>query len=288
MREPTQRAVPADFQFSQGSLNDYSECPHRFQLRYLEHRAWPALVSEPALEHERRMLQGAAFHRMVQQHLAGIDPARLGEMISEPFPAAGGEHLRRWWENYLAFNPANQPGKKFVEYALVGRIAGFRVIARYDVLIVQRGGNGGETQATILDWKTSTRPARREQLAIALQTRVYRSLLARAGSFLNGGKPLKPEAIRMLYWFAEQPEAAVSLAYNPELAAVDEQILADLILDITRRGDQDFPAAAREKYCLFCVYRSLCQRGVRAGDIEEMDAAGELDLDFQQIEEIAF
>jgi hypothetical protein len=49
-----------------------------------------------------------------------------------------------------------------------------------------------------------------------------------------------------------------------------------------------------EKACLFCVYRSLCGRGGKAGDwnlIDEdfdQDLPLSIDLDFDQIGEIAF
>ena len=33
----------ADLTFSQGSLQDYTQCPRRFQLRFLLNQPWPAL-----------------------------------------------------------------------------------------------------------------------------------------------------------------------------------------------------------------------------------------------------
>ena len=64
--------LPEDFQFSQRSLQDYTDCQRRFQLRYLEQLAWPAVESEPLSDHERQMQAGAAFHRLVQRFLVGI------------------------------------------------------------------------------------------------------------------------------------------------------------------------------------------------------------------------
>ena len=43
--------LPADFHFSQGSLQDYVDCPRRFQLRYMMKLAWPAVEAEPAVEY---------------------------------------------------------------------------------------------------------------------------------------------------------------------------------------------------------------------------------------------
>jgi hypothetical protein len=70
--------LPADFRFSPSSLQDYVDCPRRFLLRHVQQVAWPALVAEPALENERRMRLGAAFHRLVRQHFLGIPPALSG------------------------------------------------------------------------------------------------------------------------------------------------------------------------------------------------------------------
>jgi len=34
--------LPAPFTFSQSSLQDYYDCPRRFELRYLSRLIWPA------------------------------------------------------------------------------------------------------------------------------------------------------------------------------------------------------------------------------------------------------
>ncbi len=87
--------ITEDFLFSQGSLQDYVDCRRRFQLRYLRRVSWPAIQVEPALENERHLQRGAAFHRMIQQHLLGVPAERLSALLSDP---AYGEDLRRWWE----------------------------------------------------------------------------------------------------------------------------------------------------------------------------------------------
>ncbi|NCT22292.1 PD-(D/E)XK nuclease family protein, partial [bacterium] len=63
--------IQSPFTFSQSSLQDYADCPRRFQLRYIEQLAWPAVETEPALENERRQQEGLLFHRLAQQHLIG-------------------------------------------------------------------------------------------------------------------------------------------------------------------------------------------------------------------------
>ncbi|MBA4379648.1 MAG: hypothetical protein C0393_03000 [Anaerolinea sp.] len=70
--------IPTPFTFSQSSLQDYADCPRRFQLRYIEELAWPAVESEPALENERHQQEGLFFHRLVQQRLVGLPVEKLG------------------------------------------------------------------------------------------------------------------------------------------------------------------------------------------------------------------
>ncbi len=89
--------LPPGFQFSQASLQDYADCPRRFQLRYLLKIAWPAVQSEPLQEHERFMRQGERFHRLVQQYFLGLPPEMLAAQTKDP-------DLALWWENFLQFN----------------------------------------------------------------------------------------------------------------------------------------------------------------------------------------
>ena len=80
--------LPASFNFSQSSLQDYFDCPRRFQLRYIEHLIWPAVETEPVLENERRQQEGQLFHRMVQQHLVGLPVEKLTRLANSARPGA--------------------------------------------------------------------------------------------------------------------------------------------------------------------------------------------------------
>jgi len=175
--------LPTDFQFSQGSLQDYVDCPRRFQLRYLLRLAWPAVKAEPALENERHLQQGAAFHRLIHQHLLGIAPERLSSTVTDA-------DLRRWWRNYLEHGARDLPATRHPEVVLSAPMGGYRLIAKYDLIAVDAGRRG-----VIVDWKTSRRRPRRRWLAERLQTKVYPYLLVRAGSHLNAGQPFEPEQV---------------------------------------------------------------------------------------------
>jgi len=305
--------VPPGFHFSQGSLQDFVDCPRRFQLRFIKQCAWPASISEPALEHERRMLQGAIFHRFVQQHLAGISADRIQAMMDEPLFAAHNAELSTWWQNYRSADPAgvDDPclgGCRFVEAPLSIPIGAYRLTARYDLVrIIPCEPQTDSPRVVILDWKTSHKKERRANLAGSLQTRVYRYVLVQAGqsffsALLQGnpagpspaGPSLLPEQVEMVYWFAGFPEAPERFAYTSDQYADDDRTLRALIGDITGREEADFPMTLVEKRCLYCVYRSLCERGVGAGALEDLedsvdpDGRDESPIDLSQIEEIAF
>ena len=282
--------LPEGFIFSQGSLQDFVDCRRRFQLRYLKRLAWPALETEPALEAERYLQQGALFHRMVQQHLLGVPAERLS-------PAISSEDLGRWWANYLEFHK-DQTGSRslrlsglsYPEVSLSAALGGYRLEAKYDLVVVRP--ERSEAGALIYDWKTSRRRPERRWLAKRMQTRLYPYLLVRAGAPLNGGQALQPERIEMVYWFADQSVQPERFVYSAQAFQEDEAYLNDLIGTILRLGDDDFPLTSDLRRCAYCVYRSLCERGARAGDLDQAEVdLGEglsLGLDFEQIAEIEF
>jgi CRISPR/Cas system-associated exonuclease Cas4 (RecB family) len=275
-------SLPPDFQFSQSSLQDYVDCPRRFQLRYLLRLAWPAAEAEPALENERYLQQGAAFHRLVHQHTLGIPPERLSGTVVD-------EDLCRWWHNYLAQPLDSLPSSRYPEVVLSAPVGGHRLVAKYDLVAVEVG-----RRAVIVDWKTNRKRPRRGWLVARLQTRVYPFLLARAGSHLNAGQPLQPEQVEMIYWFSNFPADPERFAYDAARYRAEEVYLSSLIEEIQGLGDGDFPLTAQERRCRYCLYRSLCQRGIRAGALDEAEEESEvrddfdISLDFEQIAEIEY
>jgi len=279
--------LPTNFQFSQASLQDYVDCPRRFQLRYVRRLAWPALEAEPPLENERHLQQGAAFHRLAHQHVLGLPPERLSSAVTDA-------DLRRWWHNYLERGPEDLPESRYPEVVLSGSVSGHRLVAKYDLVAADLG-----RRTVIVDWKTSRKRPRRKWLAGRLQTRVYPYLLVRAGFHLNAGQPLEPEQVEMIYWFANFPAAPERFTYDTAQYEADEVYLTLLIREIKEMiesmGDKDLLLTTQQEHCCrYCVYRSLCQRGVSAGLFDE--AEGELELgddldislDFEQIAEVEY
>jgi CRISPR/Cas system-associated exonuclease Cas4 (RecB family) len=268
---------PALFTFSQSSLQDYADCARRFELRYLERLAWPAIETEPALENERRQQAGQLFHRMAQQALVGIPLDKLDKLASSP-------ELAKWWQNFSAEYPKIARAEKlYPEITLSAPLGGHRLTAKFDLVAVSEG------KAVIYDWKTYHKRPRNEFLAIRWQTRVYRWLLAAAGKHLNNGQDFKPEQIEMVYWFAEFPAEPARFPYNAGQFERDRAGLEKIITEISQAGE--FPKVDEdeaEKTCRFCTYRSYCARGDIAGNWREAEFEDEAlpEIALDQVAEI--
>lgn len=276
--------IPDDFQFSQTSLQDYVDCARRFELRYVQGVRWPAVVAEPSDSYERLMQLGEDFHRLVHQSLAGIPDERLTASISDP-------QLAGWWSAFQRAGLVGLPDQRYAEITLFAPLLGRRLIAKYDLLAIEPGG-----RAVIMDWKTGQNRPKRETLARRLQTLVYPYVLVEAGTQFNGGQPIAPEQVEMMYWFAEHPAQPERFVYSAAQHTEAGQQLAALLREVM--ASQHFPLTEDETRCGHCIYRSLCGRGVAAGGLAALDGETApqdadddealLDFDFDQIAEAEF
>ena len=267
--------LPADFHFSQGSLRDFLACPRRFQLRYIEHMAWPAVEAEPYLEHELHLRRGALFHRLAEQKLKGIPADALT-------PLAGSIGLEDWWAAFLDFEAQLPSGERQAELTLNARLGRHALIAKYDLLL--RLPDGG---FAIYDWKTSSYRQKAEALRGDIQTRLY---LLMAAEVLPA---LPPEHLSMTYWFAAFPGQPERIAYTAAQRERDRADILELIERITQAPPESFILTPDERACRFCIYRSYCERGTGAGTETdaEGDPAADIDpdaFDFDQAAEVAF
>lgn len=274
--QPSQ--LPSPFKFSQSSLQDYHDCPRRFQLRYIEKLAWPAVGSEPTQEYEKHQQEGSLFHRMVQQHIIGIPAEKIGHL-------AQSEHLSRWWLAYEQYAPSLNGYTLYPEHTLSTPLGEGRVMAKFDLIAIKPGEKG-----LIYDWKTYRKRPRNEYLATRWQTKLYSALLTQAGSRLNGDEKIAPEQIEMIYWFANFPHEPAVFKYDDAKFQRDWDSLKKIVAEI--KAAQEFPMAEDEHPCRFCTYRSYCDRGKEAGNWDELyvedEAEENFSIDFEQVGEIAF
>ncbi len=266
---------------SQSSLQDYVDCARRFQLRYVDRLSYPAIESEPTLENEKHQQEGEYFHRLVQQYLIGIPAEQISKL-------ANTSNLQRWWENFLTSKDLtdlrNLSGLTLPEATLSAPLGNFRLLAKYDLIAIENN------KVTIYDWKTYRKRPRSEFLKARMQTRVYSALLVHAGAHLNNNKPFTPEQIEMVYWFSDFPNEPARFEYTSAQYKRDWDLLTRLADEI--KSASAYPLTDDRTKCLYCPYRSYCERGVRAGDIDqaeaEMEAEEFFDVNFEQIGEIAF
>jgi CRISPR/Cas system-associated exonuclease Cas4 (RecB family) len=275
--------LPDNFSFSQTSLQDYVDCPRRFELRYLIQLEWPALQSEPVEEQELHMQQGHRFHQLVHQSILGIPVEQL-----TPFTQDG--ILSRWWQNFLEYMPIQDlPSVHYPEFTITTFINGSRVLAKYDLIAVEVG-----KRFVIMDWKTSRSKPPRGYLQKRIQTLLYPWLLVLGGSFLNDSQKIDPACIEMVYWFSNFPGEQERFSYNQAAYEKVEKTISNLIDEILHNESGKFMLTDRPRDCIYCKYRSLCERGERAGDWKTSEENGEADfstptwMDLEQIAEIEF
>ncbi len=277
-------ALPAGFQFSQASLHDFETCCRRFELRYLRRLNWPGIESTPLEEAEHMAQLGTDFHRLVHQHLVGLEAEMLTATLVEP-------ELKEWWQNYLDYRPAMlEEAALYPELTLSTPLRGYRLVARFDLLAVQ-----GST-FWLVDWKTTRHKPSRDSLARRMQSRVYPYVLAAAGAAYNRGQAIDPAAIKMMYWYPQEPQQPEVFVYSLALMQRDEQFLSRLIEQVKSAAlAGDFPLVEGWRPCLYCRYRSFCDRGDKAGPVSAQQEQAEADLDldvlaleWDQIAEIQF
>jgi hypothetical protein len=243
--------------------------------------AWPAVETEPLEEQEKRMRLGVDFHQLVHRYITGLPVDVLEKSLVD-------SNLSRWWRNYMVYRPYDHPGMLYPEITLTLPIEGYRLVAKYDLLIVEAG-----KQLIILDWKTTQFLPRKAQLLKRMQTKIYRYVAALAGEYLFEGLPLVPENCEMIYWFPEYPESPIRFAYDSAQFESDHSDLTGLITEIAALSDEDFRLTTDTKRCSYCRYRSYCGTSEHVGRIESyddepVDSAEGLDFDFEHIAEIEF
>jgi len=301
--------LPPTFAFSQSSLQAYEDCPRRFWLAYVEQLPWPAVEASPVQEHEALLRLGERFHRLIQRTEIGIDPATVVAGLEPP--------LSTWFDAYLRHRPADLP-EAFVEIERIlstviavqksapvdtgdgqaePQPLAWRLAARYDLIAAEPDG-----RVVILDWKTTKRRPDPATLRFRWQSIVYPFVLVEASAALPWG-PVRPEQVEMRYWFTAAPGQPIVFRYDAAQHEANRQRLERILAQILAGQEEaDFPKVAdtpinRKRFCAFCIYRSRCDRGQKAGDLEELDDpetffAPDLDkaLEFTlaDIEELAF
>lgn len=260
---------------SQQQIQDYLDCPRRFQLRHLKQLPWPDLPYPPDVE--AAFSRGRLLHRLIERHYLGLEVSR--ESIIDPVVAG-------WWDTFRAHAPAPSSGHALPEASLTVPLGNHQLRGRFDLISVDT--TGATPRATIYDWKTS-KPRDAAWLRQAWQTRLYLALIAEGGHALPGtdGERIRPDNINMVYWYLADPERPVILHYSATWHAENWQMLEATLaaLDESLRTDS-WPLTEDWSHCRYCAFQAYCGRQAAghtmltdAGDIEDED-----ELDRQAIE----
>jgi len=270
-------------EYSSNKLHDYLECPRRFELKYLLNRVWPAIITEPVLEMEKHIKNGTEFHLMTQQFFSGIEPVLIETQKEDP-------QVLNWWQSFLAYATPLLGAFCQPEISLSCKIDQTRFIGVFDLLVIDPG-----KKYTIIDWKTNQRKPSRNILSKHIQSRLYPLLLLESGLLRNNSMKIYPDQIEMVYWFANEPDFPESFQYSEQTYQQDKEFILNLVSEIEIKNAGEFRLTDNLKICNYCNYRSLCERGDKAGsmkdwkDIDDEYLYEEItEIDITQIGDIAF
>jgi len=241
--------IPEGFVFSQSSLQSFLNCRRQFDLKYLRKLAWPAQKYADAVKYERDLAAGQALHQAIQRYLLGFD-ARL---ILERLQTGNDPRLPVWFNNFSSrLGHLKEKADFIAEVPITIPLEPYWLTAKFDYLCLEG------CQVAIFDWKTSAKKPRRPQLEESMQTKVYLTVARKAGLGLGTTSP----AIR--YWEANFPD--LELVFQP-----DEQTLQRFATELRGLVDvitteTEFPKTKVLARCVYCRYRSYCNRGGIPGE----------------------
>ena len=121
-----------------------------------------------------------------------------------------------------------------------------------------------------------------------MQTRVYPFVLATLATQPPFKISATPDQIEMHYWYPAFPETPIQFCFSQSQFIEDQHDLQKLVQEILHLDEAGFTKTENETLCKFCRYRSLCDRGILAGERSEteeleQDSDSAFDIDFDQI-----
>jgi len=270
-------------QLNQSNLQDFLDCPRRFQLKVIEGLSLPAAYSEPIGKFEISTLLGNRFHLICQQFFSGIDPVLIENSLSDP-------DLQAMWDKFLPYGKSLLKYRFFPEPLLSISLLTHKLIAKYDLVV-----EINSEKYLIIDWKTASKKPSRSTLDKKLQTHLYPYIFSQTVNDLFPETPISPACIEMHYWYPLASEHKEIFPYskdkNAEVKIDLEQIIGKINTYISE--DVEFQLTDDKAVCQYCVFRSLCNRGTSAGSFEKSPSIEHEDLknvqfDIDQVSEIEY
>jgi len=270
-----------NFRFSAKNLQDYLDCPRRFELRYLLKQEWPSEVTQPVQEVEKRIWLGNQFHSLVNRFLNGVPEDKIQDYIFD-------SELKVWFSVFLEFYRQSLNQRFLSEVSLFLPYKGFFMAAVVDYLSLRENG-----ELLIYDWKTSSFPPKENYFADSVQTILYPFIVYECRKTLFPNHDLNTEDLSMNYWFPAFPEKSFRFPYSNQIHQQNQERLSNFISEIVETCPGEFQKTDQVKRCKYCEYRSLCERGVSAGNIYDEKEALDVEsliqnITFESTEEISY
>ena len=146
---------------------------------------------------------------------------------------------------------------------------------------------GADDVLTIIDWKTG-RPPAGDQLREGWQTVVYQYVLTVAGAPYLGGAMPAPDAIQMIYWYAEYPASPAIFPYGADQHREAERRLAATITQIAALSPAQFDPCEEEATCHFCAFQSYCKRVPDRIDLDDDEYPDTEEWDWSDVPEYEY
>ena len=267
---------------NQSNLQNYLDCPRRFELNALEEKSWPAATIHPLSAVEKSIQLGNRFHQISQQFFSGISPEQIRQSITDPT-------LVEMWDAFMPFARTIEGSKVYFEKLLHIPFNNHRLVAKFDLVVQQ------QDRYWIIDWKTSPKSPPLSILSERVQTFLYPYIFTIAGPELFDTKSIEPEAISFTYWYPLLNQPEISFNYSSEKYQQTKSKLISIINQIEEdyHKESQFPLTDDLDKCLICSFRSICDRGSMPGELQLFDdmeeyMQDEIHLEIEQICELEF
>ncbi len=243
---------------NQKNIQDFLDCPRKFQLNVLENLSWPAAISDHLEKIEHSIYLGNQFHLVCHQYFSGVSPALLDLSIDDP-------DLKIMWGNFLPFGKSLIEFQSYPEQLLSYTICDQRLIAKFDLIV-----RTSSDKYIILDWKTGFNKPSRELISSRVQSFLYPFIFSLSGAELYNEPIIKPDHVEMHYFYPFSSEPHEVFPYSEEAHVEIRTLLEKIISDISKtiESSELFPLVEDPSQCKYCIYRSLCDRGVNPGNFE--------------------
>lgn len=270
------------FIFSQHNLQDFVDCPRRFELKYLMRLNWPSPISNPIQQHQQWTDRGTTFHSLAHAFFCGISKDQILSSIRD-------NYIKNWFINFTEFlDKFNNSFFWWSEKKFNSKFYGFTFTSIFDAITCLEDGS-----LLILDWKTSKKIPRKEYMAATIQTILYPCILYSNQAAVEKQVSTPIKQLEMIYWFSEFPDQPIKFEFSQKEIELNTTKLSDLALKISQLKLGEFKLTDDLKKCSFCIFRSLCNRGSIAGNLllDETSTKYEsegFELSFDDITDVEF